>query len=81
MILPWRDFLPVGKIGVSNRPGGGLNNGPQIYLQDEILKNIYLAALGLSCGMWTLSCSMWDLVPQPGIKLGPPALADQSLSH
>ena len=27
MILPWRDFLPVGKIGVGNTPGGGLNNG------------------------------------------------------
>ena len=24
---------------------------------------IYLAALGLSCGTWTLSCDMWDLVP------------------
>ena len=23
---------------------------------------IYLAALGLSCGMQTLSCSIWDLV-------------------
>ena len=24
---------------------------------------IYLAALGLSCSMRTLSCSMWDLIP------------------
>ena len=24
---------------------------------------IYLAALGLSCGMRTLSCSVWDLAP------------------
>ena len=24
---------------------------------------IYLAALGLSCGMQALSCGMWDLVP------------------
>ena len=31
----------------------------------------YLAAPGLSCGMWTLSCSMWELVPQLGIELGP----------
>ena len=28
---------------------------------------IYLAALGLSCGMWTLSCDVWDLVPWPGV--------------
>ena len=34
----------------------------------------------LSCGMWTLSCSMWDLVPQPGIEPGPPALGAQSLT-
>ena len=35
---------------------------------------IYLAALGLSYGMW-------DLVPQPGIKPRPPALRAWSLSH
>ena len=35
---------------------------------------IYLAVLGLSCGMW-------DLVPPPGIKLRPPALGMRSLSH
>ena len=35
---------------------------------------IYLSALGLSCGMW-------DLIPQPGIKPGPPALGVWSLSH
>ena len=34
----------------------------------------YLTAPGLSCGMW-------DLVPRPGIKPGPPALEEQSLSH
>ena len=34
---------------------------------------IYLAASGLSC-------SMWDLVPQPGMEPGPPALGAQSLS-
>ena len=28
-----------------------------------------------------LSCSMWDLVPQPGIKPGPPALGAWSLTH
>ena len=56
-----------------------------------IKKNLdmYLAALGLSCGIphfvclfvcfskWNFfffSCSMWDLVLRPGIKLGPPAL-------
>ena len=35
---------------------------------------IYLAALGLCCGMW-------DLIPQPGIEPRPPALAVWSLSH
>ena len=35
---------------------------------------IYLAVLGLSCGMW-------DLVPWPGIKPEPPALGVWSLSH
>ena len=35
---------------------------------------IYLAALGLSCGMW-------GLVPWPGIEPRPPALGVQSLSH
>ena len=37
-------------------------------------KKIYLAALGLSCGMW-------DLVPWWGIEPRPPALEAQSLSH
>ena len=35
---------------------------------------IYLAAPGLSCGMW-------DLVPWRGIEPGPPALGAGSLSH
>ena len=35
---------------------------------------IYLAAPGLSCGMW-------DLVPWPGIEPGLPALGARSLSH
>ena len=34
---------------------------------------IYLAALGLSCGMW-------DLVPRPRIQPGPHVLGDWSLS-
>ena len=34
-----------------------------------------------SRGMRTLSCDMWDLVPQPGIKPGPPALGTWSLGH
>ena len=38
------------------------------------LKNIYLAAPGLSC-------SMWDLVPRPGMELEPPALRERSLSQ
>ena len=35
---------------------------------------IYLAILGLSCGMW-------DLVPWPDMEPGPPALEAWSLSH
>ena len=35
----------------------------------------------LGCSMGSLSCSMWDLVPQPGIEPGPPALEAWSLSH
>ena len=42
---------------------------------------IYLVVLGLSCGMQTLSCNMGDLVPWPGIELGPPALGACSLNH
>ena len=34
----------------------------------------FLAAPGLSCGIW-------DLVSRPGIKPRPPALGTQSLSH
>ena len=49
---------------------------------------IYLAMLGLSCGMCdllvvacTLSCSMWDLVSCPVIKTGPSTLGAQSLTQ
>lgn len=41
----------------------------------------FLAALGLSCGMGSLSRSLWDLVPCPGITPGPPALGAWSLNH
>ena len=41
---------------------------------------IYLAAPGITCGFRTLSCGMWDLVPCPGIKSGPPALGEWSVS-
>ena len=40
-----------------------------------------MAALGLSCGIQTLSCGLWGLVSQPGTEHGPPALAVQRLSH
>ena len=33
--------------------------------------NFYLAASGLSCGMWAISCSLRDLVPNQGSNLGP----------
>ena len=34
-----------------------------------------------NCGIQNLCCSMRDLVPQPGIKPGPPALGVWGLSH
>ena len=34
-----------------------------------------------SCSMQILGCGTWDLVPWPGIELGPPALGEWSLSH
>ena len=37
--------------------------------------------LRLSCGMWALNCGMWDLVPWPGIKLGPSALGAWTFGH
>ena len=42
---------------------------------------IYLAELGLSYSMRTLSWGMWDLVPWPGIEPEPSALGVWSLSH
>ena len=48
------------------------------------LTGVLVAAHGIFsflCSMRTLSCSMWDLIPQPGIKPRPPALAAWSLSH
>ena len=42
---------------------------------------IYLATPGLSCSTWDLRCGMQDLVPQPGIEPGPPALGARCLSH
>ena len=42
---------------------------------------IYLAVLGLSCSMQTLSCDLLGPLPCPGIEPGPPALAVWSLSH
>ena len=50
--------------------------GPWENLQSKFSKIfiIYLAMLGLSCGMW-------DLVPWPGIEPESPALGAWSLSH
>ena len=39
------------------------------------LSQILVAAVGI------FSFGMWDLVPQPGIEPGPPALGTQSLGH
>ena len=55
------------------------NKMPYLALTAKLLKKkkslpICLAGLGLSC-------SMWDLVLQPGIEPGPPALEAQSVNH
>ena len=42
-----------------------------IYLFNWLWSVLVVACRIFSCGMWTLSCSMCDLVPWPGIKLGP----------
>ena len=51
-----------------------------LWLFLKLKKNVYLAVLGFSLGMQTLSCSMWDLDPWLRIKPGPPALGAQSFS-
>ena len=37
-----------------------------------ILKDLftYLAALGLSCSMWTFSCGVWEVFPDQGSNPG-----------
>ena len=42
---------------------------------------IYLAVLGLCYRIRTLGCGVWNLVPWIWIRLGPPPLVVQSLSH
>ena len=43
---------------------------------------ILVLVLGIfSCSRQASSCGLWDLIPQPGIKPGPPAMGTQSLSH
>ena len=44
---------------------------------------LLVVACGLlvaACGLLVVTC-MWDLVPQPGIEPGSPALGAQSLTH
>ena len=65
----------------TGRPGVLWFMGLQRVGHDWVTELICLAALGLSCNMWTLSCGVWDLVPWPGIESGLPALRAQSLSH
>ena len=55
--------------GTFLRWGGENGDVTGIFLKKK--KFIYLAVLGLSCSMQTLSCSKWDLVPCSGIRLGP----------
>ena len=42
---------------------------------DPILSGIFVVVCGI------FSCIMWDLVPQPGIEPGSPALGAWSLNH
>ena len=64
-------------LGMSHTRGQRtLNSTLVIPREDDFLKKkvIYLAAVGFSCSMQTLSGGMWDLVPWPGIEPGAPAL-------
>ena len=73
------------------RVPGALHMPQHLVLQNPILKIfilfVYLASLGLSCGMWNLyqyansSCCMWDLLPWLGAEPRLTALREWSLSH
>ena len=46
-----------------------LRKGPSCFVFFFKKFFIYLAALGLSYGMWTLSCNIWDLFPDQELNL------------
>ena len=73
--LPRQEIEPVSStLAVAFLISRHQENPMYIYIFKCLFLFTYLAAQGLSCGMW-------DLVPQPGIKPRAPALRDQSLSH
>ena len=59
--------------------GGGKGGWGNLFILKYVF--IYLAVLSLAVACRICSCSMWDLVPWPGIELGPPALGVWSLGH
>ena len=57
-----------------------LKNSYVVYLKFKFL-NYLIWLFRVSIVSWGIfSCGMWDLVPWPGIKLGPPALGAWNLS-
>ena len=82
-LVPWSGIEPGPLAGKMLSPNQlDHQEVPEIHLLKFLFIDlIYLAAVGLSCGMWTLICSMWDQVPWPGIEPRPTALGAQSLSH
>ena len=72
----WSGFPSPGDL-----PDPGVDLGSPTLQTDSSLseptgkpQNIYLVAMGLSCGIWAL-------VPWPGIEPGLPALGEQSFNH
>ena len=49
----------------------GFSPGSVSFFVCRFVFNIYLAVLGLSCSLQTVSYSMWDLVPEQGSDPGP----------
>ena len=60
------------------RVGGGKGTR---HLLIFILKYLFVWLLWVFAACELFSCGVWDLVPQPGMKPGPPALGARSLSH
>ena len=53
---------------------------PSCGMRDLLFLVAACRLLVVACGLLVVAC-MWDLVPQPGIKPGPPALGVWSLTR